>query len=345
MSAYTATQMMDLGNVMDKMEERAVTVRPSSTAIFAVDSADRYTSLQVASTGTVSPYKFSILRNESLLNGFFTRIALTEIVFPYYIWNINARTAYIFVSENGGANQLIDISAYEGLLSPTQIADALQTVLRVQLANALLTVVYVDGRFQIRTNTADTIAFSRGTFTNVNSAAARIDQFQLFDLLSMNVTNTLQATAHATGVTRCRYTEYIDIVCSQLTYNQDLKDGSSDPINRDVLARVYIENENNAVQPYFQPTSYTAIPPGGILGNEVFSENAIPGTYPMTVYRKFSMPKQILWNKAQPLGNLTFEVYDDKGEILSAHESFGTVPAYPDFSLPNWRMTLLVSES
>jgi hypothetical protein len=68
---------------------------------------------------------------------------------------------------------------------------------------------------------------------------------------------------------------------------------------------------------------------------------AIPGTYPFTIYRKFSMPKQIKWDNTQPLGNLIFEVYDDKGQILSSH--LGAV--YPDSTMPDWRMTLLVSEN
>lgn len=329
----------------DKETEKAVTVRPSSTAIFAVDSSDRYLSYVEASTGTQSPYKFSITRNQALLNGFFTRIALTEIVFPYYIYNLNARTAYIRVSLNGGAFQVIDLTTYEGMLSPTEFATFFEGVLQIQLAIPGLTVVYSDGRFFINTNTPDTIAFARGNFTGLNTQASTLQQFQMFDLLNMTVSNTVQSSVQVTGVTRLRYTEYVDIVCSQLTYNQELKDGSSDPVNRDILARIYIENEDGAIQPYFQPKGFTVGPPGTITGTEVTSEVSIPGTYPFTINRKFPMPKQILWNKAQPLGNLTFEVYDDKGELLSNHVSaYSGFPAQ-DYMLPNWRMTLLVSEN
>ena len=134
-------------------------------------------------------------------------------------------------------------------------------------------------------------------------------------------------------MTRCRYTEYIDIVCSQLTYNQKLKDGSSDPVVRDMVARVYIEDETSNLVPVFDTTApaETVMP----------YDTVLPGTYPFTIYRKFTMPKQILWNNAQPLGNLTFEVYDDKGQILSSH--LGAV--YPDSLMPDWRITVLVSEN
>jgi hypothetical protein len=52
------------------------------------------------------------------------------------------------------------------------------------------------------------------------------------------------------------------------------------------------------------------------------------------------MPKQILWNNTQPLGNITFEVYDSRGALLSANST-----SMPDFQCPDWRISLLVSEN
>jgi hypothetical protein len=195
-------------------------------------------------------------------------------------------------------------------------------------------VTYSDGVFRFATNTPDTIAFARGNFGGLG---ARLTEFQLYDLLNLSGPGvngrTVDSTSITSGVTRCRYTEYIDIVSPQLTYNQDLKDGSSDPIVRDAIARVYIEDETSPIIPVYQ----TAAPAGPAMTSDI----AIPGTYPFTIYRKFPHPKQILWNNTQPLGNLTFEVYDDKGQLLSAH--LGAV--YPDNTMPDWRITVLVSEN
>ena len=311
--------------VHEDTEEDTITMRPSSTALFCIDSADRYGSLQDRAVGTQSPYMFNIVKNQALLNGFFKRIALTEIVFPYYVPNINSRTDTINVSDNGGAFAAVTIPA-AGFYSPSALAAILQTQLRTATANASLTVAYIEGRFVIATNTADTIAFARG---NYGGLGARINQFQLFDLLNMGPQNTIQSTSQTTGVTRCRYTEYIDIVSSQLTYNQKLKDASSDKIVRDVLARIYLETEDNLIQPYWNGTT------------EVISQNDIPGTYPFTINRKFPMPKQIRWDETQPLGNVTFEVYDDKGELLSSYLGANA----PDYTMPDWRFSLLVSEN
>lgn len=317
----------------DEIQDTAVTVRPSSTALFGVDSADRYASYNARATGGTTPYTFQITKNESLLNGFFRRIALTEVAFPFYVPNINVRTDTILYSENGGALTPITITAL-GFYSPQALASQLEGLLQIATGNPLLTVGYSEGRFVFNTNTADTLAFARGNFV---SPGAKLTQFQLYDLLNLSGPGlnglTVAGTSFASGITRCRYTEYIDIVSPQLTYNQELKDGSSDPIVRDALCRIYLEDETSPVVPVYK----TVAPAGPIMP----FDTAIPGTYPFTIYRKFSMPKQIQWNNTQPLGNLTFEVYDDKGEILSNHLG----PQFPDSTMPDWRTTLLVSEN
>ena len=63
-----------------EIKDEAVTVRPSSSANFPIDSADRYASYNARAAAPTGPYTFTIAKNESLLNGFFKRIALTEIL-------------------------------------------------------------------------------------------------------------------------------------------------------------------------------------------------------------------------------------------------------------------------
>lgn len=316
-----------------EVRDEAVTVRPSSSANFAVDSADRYASYNARAASGSTPYTFTIAKNESLLNGFFKRIALTEVVFPYWIPNINSKTDTILFSDTGGAYVPLTIPI-GGFYSPAGIAAQLEAQL-IAAGIATATVTYSQGLFTFASgNPAITLSFARGNFGGLG---ARLTEFQLYDLLNLSGPGVNGATTPTatliSGVTRCRYTEYIDIVSSQLTYNQDLKDGSSDPIVRDMIARVYIEDETSPIIPVYQ----TAAPVGPVMTPDV----AIPGTYPFTIYRKFAMPKQIKWDITQPLGNLTFEVYDDKGQILSSH--LGAV--YPDSTMPDWRMTMLVSEN
>jgi hypothetical protein len=309
-----------------EVQDRAVTVRPSSTALFSVDSADRYASQLASQFGIASPYNFSITRGQSLLNGFFKRIAVTEIVFPYFIPNVNSQTKVIKVIYNGGAEATLTLT--EGFYSPPALAAALQTAL-IPLTNAGTTVVYNSlGQFVIDVGAGnDLMLFDPSPNSNDPN------NFGLFDLIGGLDTWFAAASQTLTGKsTRCRFTEYVDIVSPQLTYNQDLKDGSSDPIVRDALCRVYIEDETSPVIPVYQ----TAAPAGPVMTSSV----AIPGTYPYTIYRKFPHPKQILWNSTQSIGNLTFQVYDSRGTLLSANST-----TMPDYKCPDWRMSLLVSEN
>lgn len=305
----------------EEHQDKAVTVRPSSTALFCIDSSDRYKDVIQQQFGTTSPYKFTISKNESLLNGFFTRIGITEIVFPYYIPNVNNQTNTISMIYNGGAE--VPVTLTNGFYTPTALAAALQAALIAAGAGAATVAYNVFGQFAIDAGGGNTIEL----FDPTNAPYG----ISLFDLLG-GIDSWINPGGQILlgRVTRCRYTEFIDIVCNQLTYNQDLKDGSSDPIVRDMLARVYLECENDQPMPVI-PT-LTGMSPSNVY-------NTVPGTYPFTIYRQFSSPKMIKWNKSQPIGNLQFELYDSRGNQLT----MGGVMS--DWLAPDWRVSLLVSES
>jgi hypothetical protein len=114
-------------------------------------------------------------------------------------------------------------------------------------------------------------------------------------------------------------TQYIDIVCSQLTYNQDVKDATRGLISRDMMCRIYLA-------------------PDGVDPNP-----ELLGSQPFGIYRQFMFPKQIKWNAGQNVGGyLKFEVYDDAGYLLT--ES-GNPQSDGDAVLGNWYLTLLASEN
>jgi len=331
MSHYISAQM-----TRRPEDEHGVTIRPSSTSVFAIDSRDRYTDFVAATAGTSSPYDFQITKRESLFNGFFSRIALTEIVFPWYVPNITGETYQIgFHNAVVGTVtlSLFDDPAGGGIpsfQSPESIAAELQAqILALGATTANLRVIWTGSQFLV----ADPLGAPVTAFSF--QRIAPVVSYQLFDMLNMNVDNTVDATSQFSGSTRCRWTEYVDIVSSQLTYNQDLKDSTSSPIVRDVLARIYLETEDEPKStPVYTGAAVEYSPPEPL------------GTYPFVIYRQFKTPKQIKWNDSQPIGNLRFEVYDDKGRILTIRPppAPGTGNTLTDYKLPNWRMTMLVSE-
>ena len=321
--------------------DSAITQRPTSTAILAIDSEDRFTDYDDARKPTGinrSPYDFQINKNQSLMNGFFTRLGVTEVVFPWVVPNINLYTSLMGVTYNIGAGEVDDvIDLTVGFYTPSMIAAAIQSQVRA-LAPAAgdlgsFTMTYgIDTLtgptttqrpiFEYKTNIVGvTIAFTPMSATGLFADRKRK---QLFDLLGFSGANEVLSAEDDGSDTYCQATRYIDIVCSQLTVNQALKDTMSQTVARDVLCRVYV-GDSQGVQSTVLPSSSTFCP---------------PGCMPTTIYRDFAQPKQIQWIPNQPVpGYLKFEVYDDAGFSLADYTG-GAVG-----NGANWSMTMLVTEN
>jgi hypothetical protein len=72
-----------------------------------------------------------------------------------------------------------------------------------------------------------------------------------------------------------------------------------------------------------------------------------PGCAPFTIYKNYTMPKQIQWIPNQPIpGYLVFQLFDDSGAPLT--EILDTpVPGFNNdqSAYLDWSMTMLVSEN
>jgi len=322
--------MINIRPQTDLSKEVAQTIRQPSTALFTVSSKDRfvdYADRQLNyATQYRSAYDFLIARNQSIFNGFFTRIGLTEIVFPYTIPNINEKTQTFRFTITGGPNpgtftKTISI----GFTLPSGIAAKMQTAIQTELPG--FTMDYGNAglpRFLWDTGNPNIeitfipLPYNSAIFPYTSNVK------QLYDLLGLPPTESLFGINFG-GDTFCSFTEYIDVVCSQITYNQSLRDGSSQRISRDSIARVYIQGEG----------SQTFLTPG--------DPNFCPaGCSPFTIYRQYSTPKQIQWSPNQPLGQVQIQVYDDQGEILQELDAGLGIDPVPgtDFNL-----TFLVSEN
>ena len=313
----------------------AVTERSPSYAILGIDSEDRFKdypdSLAVSSGGyNNSPYDFQITKNESMMNGFFTRLALTEVNFPWAIPNINTTTNKINIQWQVGAgpiqSQTLTIST--AFYSPHALASALETQIQLIPDLSSATVAYGATNEPFFTYNAvaasTTMAFQPLPY---NSAAYPYPSTtkQLFYLLGFRDINTVLAATAGGIYTFCQAIRYVDIVCSQLTYNQALKDTMSQSVARDTLCRLYLGDGPYTGTSTMNPSDPAFCP---------------PGCAPFTIYRQFTNPKFIRWLPNQPVqGNLRFEVFDDNGVSLTAmlDEFFSARDM-------NWSMSLLVSE-
>ena len=309
----------------------AVSVRPSASALFTVSSIDRYGSIGDKRNTAVptSPYDFTIRKKESLLNGFFTRMGITEISFPFALQNVAGSTVALGVIYNAGAGDVPSVfQVDDGFYTPPEIAALLQTYIRTLDATlAAATVTYgVLGTpiFAIDTTTATTLEF-----TPIGQDPATFpyppSQIQMFDMLGMSADNRQTVLVPPVGGTQVYFSsptffqkyQYLDIVSTLMTGNQNLKDSTTSPVDRNILCRLYIDYENS----YNVPASDPLFAPAG--------------TTPFTIYRKFPVPKFVQWDVKQPIGQLNFQVYDQDGVLLESR---------PKSTDMDWKMSVLVSE-
>jgi hypothetical protein len=320
--------------------DNAITQRPPSSAILAIDSEDRFKDYasKRANISTSSPYNFTIQKSESIMNGFFERLGVTEVVFPWTIPNIHdlCDTINISYGVSPGPYATAQITIDQGFYTPSELAAALETAIQ---AAAIPTFTMTYGTFtpapgsvfplpvfQYDTGAATQISFSplpAGSL--VNGKTIEPTTKQLFDVLGFSARNSGFETESWGNTTYAQSIRYIDIVCSQLTYNQSLRDTMSQQTARDTLCRLYISSDATPANVDATSSDFTPA-----------------GTVPFTINRQFATPKYIQWIPNQPVGgSLKFEVFDDTGRPLSDYTTAGN----EIYQGTDWSMTLLVSEN
>jgi hypothetical protein len=346
---------------LDYAREEGKTIRNPSTALFAMSSEDRYRSLQERRSSPSYPFKFLITKNESLMNGFFTRLAMTEFRMLWSLPNIaNAfgtnKLLIDFDDPLYDARVVLDIA--DGFYTPKELAAAITAEIANQggypiavvfeeetgtfIFNATTPVefrlfpyqpqyfatynpaiAYVQGSMVIDSGiyyyasavaiVGDTPGSPGSVWVPLNNTVGGLPEWnptsaayqgtQLFDMLQLS--DTIYAATTVSGVPDLRWTDYVDIVCPQLTYQQELKDTTSQPISRDVIARIYLDESVPSDATY-------AVAGGAGYG----AKNN--GCRPFTIYRQFPFPKQIRWSRTQPIGQAEFELYDDQGRSIQS---------------------------
>jgi hypothetical protein len=327
-------------------EDRGVTIRQPSTAFFGVSSADRYRTITERRTRPTYPFSFNISRGESLLNGFFTRLALTEFQINWGLPNISSawgNNTIIFKQPAPAVPFLITLP--DQFYTPQDVADVIQNIIQFAFP-AIAFLAQCDKATGIINFSANVnISFSP---VNLNAVYK-----ELFDMLNFSYNAVAQGTTPAlgvnTGIPVLRFTEYIDVVCEQLTAVQDVKDTSTSKTPRDILARIYLDEATpsdatyqNLVATEIRDNAFAIT---GYNTNAIGSGAKNNGVRPFIIYRQFATPKQIKWEQALPLGNVIFEIYDDQGRsIQRLLNTAGGIPLQYALTC-DWNASLLISEN
>lgn len=296
----------------------ATTTRPSSSANFYVDSQDKN---PLQGSGD-----FIINKNQSLFNGFFNRLASAEIVMDWGLPNVAAHWGNnTFTVFNTVTNLSIGpVTLFDGFYTAIQVLQEAAGAINaaaIALADPLRLAVRFDGL----TVTLVSVGVGTDPFyvewtDGVDPPYALAKQlFSTAQLAGAGVANTSITLASP----RVLGTTYVDIVSPQLTYNQELKDATTDDNSRDVLYRWYIAQDNvpHEREPFMLAYAATTVPPAPAIAPavQVLTPTNIPvlqGYTPFVLRRALPYPKQIRWNPAQPIGNVTFQCYDDRGRII-----------------------------
>lgn len=294
----------------------AVTVRPASTANFYVDSVDKN---QIAPLADVGSGDFIIAKNQSLFNGFFTRMAVSELVMDWGLPNIAAHwgnnSLTVYINNGGTVAGPFTVTLQDGFYSALDTLNALVTAL-----NANSGVIGTSTTFSVGTSGTKVGLGATKNFVVVwDGVTGKALARQLFTsaVLYTGALPPLAASITAAAIycvsPLVLGTRYVDIVCPQLTYNQDLKDNTTAPVQRDVLYRWYL--------------AWDTIPGNDSLstggGTTLQAFPVYQGYRPFVQRRALPYPKQISWNNTQPLGQVQFQVFDDSNQLINTSDFTG----------------------
>lgn len=328
---------------MDATEHPGVPQRPPASAHLLIDSLDRYensnlgadntniTLLQALAGADPTAANFTISRNQPLLYGYFTRVAITQVQMEYNVPSVLEQfnnTFLIQYTQGANVNQTVTVTLSSGWYNNVELAAELQTQIRAALAAAGLTnngftVTFDRPNYSMTfdTNNADLFGF-----TGVSAASPVLQTLYLktLQLIGVTLNQTLAPPALPTVSTivanrspRLLYTQYVDIVSRNLTKYQRVKDADTAAVNNKsfIIARVYMVPPNTAA---FVDAS----------GNSV-------GSRPFTICVDYNTPKHIKWSPNEAIHELDFQLLDEYGNELP----------WDTFYPTEYQLTMLATET
>ena len=304
-------------------KEQVITFRQPSTANLMIDSKDRRSSENFGD--------FQITKFQNLLTGFPKRIATSEVVLEWFNPNISPsynNTIFTISATHSSTTTVCDVEIDPGFYTVQEMIDTIIDAFNSQYGTAGTSPVGFDISGDV---------FNGGYYGIEIFNPAPGDEILLAPPLT-GLTKLMDPVENSNGSPNTgiafiapdlRPTRYIDFVSQQLTYCQNLKDSSTSEIIRDVLCRWYFATTNGSG--------------GSVL--DAYGYPILQGYEPFVERRIFNPPKQIKWDNIQPIGNLSFQLYNDKQELITPVGAFKQAVGFTlEDDRSNWLMTLQVSE-
>jgi hypothetical protein len=339
--------MYSNGLIEQMVENPGMPTRNPSVAVFTVDSGDRKRRLAdgqyVISQEPLN--NIYINKGQPVMQGYFTRVALTEFNFPWNIPNvINGynNTMQIIIPIQPLS---IPVVVPQGFYTGTELAEAVTDAIATSIAFITATYPAVgaaydiectyneDGTFTFENTIGGAAAATFGFFPSPNLSAP-VQQSLMYIMGLGGFPGDVPSTArYITGVAPLIYTPYFDIVSSQLTKKQQVTDNSTSYLTgSNLLARIYLNKKDMNVK-------------------VDTDETQMLGCRPFTINREFIIPKQIYWDTKEFLNVVDLQLRDAWGGLLQEIPGFtepadGATPAtyVLGTSESNYQLTFQVSE-
>jgi hypothetical protein len=329
-------QNMTVGQIRELVENPGTPIRPPATAVMTIDSRDR---IKVdPATGyridTTTPYEIYINKQQTLVNGYFTRIAMSEINMQWNTPNVIASgpcknntllLEQAAASGPGVVTGSFTLTVLEGFYEPSALATVIQGLLNAgggAFGVATWTCTYLPtGNKFVIADTSNTVFF-RIRPQNVGFAD------DLCNLMGFSAPSTEFASRVVGSYATMIYTPYFDVVSDNLTKKQNVRDNSTSFLTgQNLLCRVYLSEP----------------------GIGVNTAAACIGSTPFNLYREYSTPKQIYWDTKEFINVIDLRLVDYKGRTLysppqvPATGAPGSVTTCGDAA--NFQLTLQVTET
>lgn len=328
------------------VENPGVPIRNPSTALLTIDTRDRvkYDLATGYRIDTTSPNQVYINKQQSLLNGFFTRLALTEINMQWNIPNViesGPCKNNTLLLEAGAAGTTTPVTASytlelaQGFYTPRELADAVELALNTD--NALGSTAWVctwserTNAFELSPDGGAGAAFFRVRPQNANA------QDDLCNLMGFSYPPQQFSNILEGSFASMQYTPYVDIVSQNITKKQNVNDNSSSTVTgQNLLARVYIAQDG-----------VTVVRDRTVPASPQEADCSLVGVRPFNLYRKYDAPKQIFWDTDEFINVVDLRLVDYKGRTLyNPNETAYSSGTFVGFcgNATNYQLTLQVTE-
>jgi hypothetical protein len=300
---------------MNTGEHPGVPARPPASAHLLVSSTDRYATqydrLQLPTTSA----NWRLNKQGYLLNGYFTRLAVTQIQFQWNLPTIaeDVNDILTFEYDGNAFSAILSAGFYSGALLAAELQTEMNTAAGLP-ANTITVIYSPDNWFVMDAGAGHTLQIDSFDPTVVGALA----NIQNRLLVTLGFTTEWETAAQTLtgGIAPLLWTRWVDICSTTLTKFQRVKDATTLPqnITSDVIARVY------AVPPN---VSQNAAQPG-----QLFS-------YPWVMTIDYNTPKHIKWSPDEAISNFDIQVRDEFGTLIPWTEEFAT----------EYQLTILASET